>query len=187
MRIRYLIQQIIAVLGVSALIAVECPMLVNAQSDPRPVLEYATGRVWIGNQPYNPQFHRGRRIPIGTTINTEWNSRVVFTYYWPTTVYEQGVWLDAVCAKQVYMRNQGTYARWFSHTIKRYDTPGRCDVTDNKGLSHAQQRAKKDPSIVSITYYHSYSIRGKPDWSYSSQKVVSSQRQQKYFWQWWWQ
>jgi hypothetical protein len=201
MKIRYLRKSILAGLGLSALLAVSYPITANTQYDPRPILEDATGRVWIGNQPYNPQFHKGKRISIGTTINTEGNSRVVFTYYWPTTIYDrdQEQILNAICAKQVFMQNKGTYANWFSHTVKRYDTPGSCDVTDENGRIRAQQRAMQDPSIVSITYYarasqpqssgngNTEDSSGKGDVViYQSPVVVQSQRRRQDFWNWWW-
>ncbi len=197
MKIGYLMQRVVGGLGLSVLLALSYPITANAQYDPRPILENATGRVWFGNRPYNRQLHRGKRIPIGTRIKTRGNSRVVFTYYWPTTIYDrdQKQRLNATCARMVFMRNRGRQERSFSRTVRRYDTPGSCDVTDNNGFNRERQRAMQDRSIVSITYYESVSqpqslgvfSTGKGDVvPYTLPQVVSSQRRKQIFWDWWW-
>lgn len=203
MKIRSLIKSILASLGLSTLLTISYPITANAQYDPRPILEYATGRVelWIGNQLYNPHFYQKKRIPIGTRINTEGNSRVVFTYYWPAVIDlpDGNLKRYATCAKQVFLRNRGPYPSG-SYTVERNDTLGRCDVTDENGLIRAQQSSMQNISFVSITYYASSVDEydsgrgdvdeydsGKGDIVYSaSQQVVSSQRRRQNFWNWWW-
>jgi hypothetical protein len=139
MKNKHWMHRVIGILGLSVVLVTGHPIVSRAQwgYNPNPYLYSARGRVLheIDNRLYAPNFswtNPAQGIPIGTMITTDGNATVVLEYSWPSDLS------STPCISRVVMNNRGQRAKWFSYQVKRYDTPGQCDVTDDAKLQEIQ-------------------------------------------------
>ncbi|WP_026731302.1 hypothetical protein [Fischerella sp. PCC 9605] len=180
MKNRHWFEQFMVLLSVSAILAISCPNVVRAQGyNPNPRLYSHRGRLFqqIDNRLYYPdlQTWKNQGVPIGTTVTIEGDSAVILEYRWPSDIP------NVPCISRVVMNNRGQYTRWFSYQVKKYDIPGRCNITSDNELPVVQQRLAQDPSIVRVTFYgQEEGVGGKPDWWGRPARTPTDQESQSY-------